>query len=95
MALFLVHSKIKLAARPAVFLVGEIKSGTIHAGMIVRVVDDNHVVAAPIPGVEFVEYPGGQSQVALRLAFDNAVDEEVVAALCVRGTTIEVVEANP
>ena len=96
MARFLVQSKMKLAARRGIFLVGEIASGSIRAGMVVRVRGAARpLVGAPIVGVEFVDHPGGKSQVALHVASDDPTVEEAVEALCNDGDTIEVVEENP
>jgi hypothetical protein len=83
---------MKLAARPGLFLVGEIRSGTIRAGMVVRVADD-HVGVVPIVGVESVDYGGGKSHVALHLAFDDPANE-MVEALWPDGSTVEVVEPS-
>ena len=89
MAAFLVQSKMKLATRRGIFLVGEIASGTIRAGMVVRVGGRSE---APIVGVELVDHPGGKSQVALHIASEDPTVEDAVAALCGDGDTIEVID---
>jgi hypothetical protein len=95
MATFHMQSRMKLAARPGILLVGEIKSGTIRAGMVARVsVDGGLYTEAPIVGVEFVDGARGKSQLALHIAFDDPRDEEIIEALCGDGDTIEIVEPN-
>ena len=95
MATFHLQSKMKLAARPGVFLVGEIRSGTIRAGMVARVgVDGGLYTEAPIIAVEFVDYAQGKSQVALHIAFADPKVEEIIEALCGECTTIDVVDPN-
>ena len=95
MASFVVQSKLRLAARPGIFLIGEIKTGTIRSGMVARIwVDGGLYTEAPIVGVEFVDRSGGGSQLALRIASDDPMDDELMETLCRDGDTIEVVEPS-
>ncbi len=95
MASFLVQSILRAAPRPGLFLVGEIKSGTIRAGMVARIrVDGALYTEAPVAGVDFVHRPGGESQVALHVATDDPKDDDLIEALCGDGDTIEVVEPS-
>ena len=95
MASFLVQSKMRVATRPGTFLVGEIKSGTIRAGMVARIwVDGALYTEAPVVGVDFVDRPGGDSQVALQVATDDPKDDDLIETLCGDGDTIEVVEPS-
>ena len=86
---------MRLGARPGIFLVGEITSGTIRAGMVARIrVDGGLYMETPIVGVEFVDGPGGESQVALYLATDDLRDDDLIETLCADGDAIEVVEVT-
>lgn len=91
MASFLVHSTMRLAARTGLFLVGEIKDGKVRAGMTARLGRDAQAVSAPILGIEFLDYPGGISHVALHLELDDSWDTDAVTLLCAEGSTIDVV----
>ena len=91
MAEFLVHSTMRLAARQGLFLIGEIKTGTIRSGMVLHPGTEG---TARIVSVEFVDHPGGRSQVALHIACHDTGEERFVETVCREGRTIEVVESD-
>jgi hypothetical protein len=59
--------------------------------MLAHLRGDAHRSLGSIAGVEFVDHPGGRSQVALHL---ESSSPEVVEALCRDGDTLEVGEPS-
>jgi hypothetical protein len=92
MATFLVRSKLRLSTRSGLFLVGEITSGTIRAGMVVRVGAERGFTEVTVAAVEFVDHSGGHAEVALRIACKDPDEERLVEALCADGDTVDVAD---
>jgi hypothetical protein len=95
MATFIVQSKLRLRSRPGFYLLGEIASGTVRAGMVANIwLDGGAYTPAPIVGIEFVDFSDGKSLTALHIKCANEDDERLLEELCPQGETIEIVAPN-
>jgi hypothetical protein len=92
MATFLVQSKSRLRSRPGFYLLGEIVSGTVQAGMVASIwIDGGAYAQAPVVGVEFVDFSDGKSLTAVHIRCEDPDDERFIEELCPEGETIEIV----
>jgi hypothetical protein len=89
-ATFLVKTTLRIGGRPGFYLVGEIVTGIVKAGMVAKIwLDGAAYVHAPIDAVEFVDFPGGKCLVALHV--QSVADEayDFLEELCPRGAPID------
>lgn len=92
MATFLVQSKLRLRSRPGFYLLGEVVSGTVQAGMVANILlDGGAYTPAPIVGVEFVDFSDGKSLTALHIRCAANEDERFLEELSPLGETVEII----
>jgi hypothetical protein len=90
-ATFEVTKVFGLSSRSAVILQGEIRSGTVLAGMSTKVLVDSQLyMTAEIKGVEFIDGPGRGSTVGLVLDTPDPEVRELWLALCQPGDLLPV-----
>ena len=92
MPTFLVQSKLRIRSRPGFYLLGEMRNGTVQAGMVANIwVDGGAYTPAPVVGVAFVAFSDGKSLTAVHIECANPDEERLLEELCPEGETIEIV----
>jgi hypothetical protein len=90
-AFFAVEKLFELSSRAVIVLQGQIKSGTIRAGMKTKVLVDGQLyMVATIKSVEFVDGPGSKSAVGLLLDTPEPEVREMWQALCCPGDVLPI-----
>jgi len=93
-AVFAVAKVFELAARNAVVLEGDIRTGVVLAGMTTKVLVDSQLyMTAKIRAVDFIDGPGGKSAVGLVLDTPEPEVRELWLALCQPGDVLPIESA--
>ena len=80
-----------LKTRNSIVLKGDIKSGEVRQGMIVKtLVDSELYMSAEVNGVEFVDGPGTESAVGLVLDTPEQEIQELWLELCKKGDLLKI-----
>jgi hypothetical protein len=84
--------QLRIRSQPGFFLLGDVTSGTVQAGMVANVwLDGGAYTPAPIVAVEFVDFSDGKSLTALHVHCASRDDESLLEELIPDGETIEIV----
>jgi hypothetical protein len=92
-ALFAVENLFELSSRGVIVLLGQIKSGSVRAGMRTKVSIDGQLhMVATIKSVEFADGPGRASAVGLLLHTPEPDVRAMWQALCRAGDVLPVTD---